>query len=275
MRRSGVSRWVWGSGARRALACSGAISAAGLADEGTAAADLFRYVDRDGVVHQFNTVSGPPAAPLAGSLPGADGEYPFATAVREAAGLYSLPVELLLAVITIESGFNPKAVSPRGAMGLMQVMPTTATEMRITDPFDPRDNILGGARYLRIVLNGAGGDVPIALGSYNAGAGASQRYGGVPPYRDTHEYVAGVVRFYRMYQTRGPGFAAAVAAAIRGRRSIPDQMPPAEGAPGSDAQRVASPNKAVITEDRAVVRPQPTKKPSRPRRPKGPRRGHG
>jgi soluble lytic murein transglycosylase len=292
---------VWGSGARRAIACGGAISAAGLADEGTAAADLFRYVDRDGIVHQFNAAGSPPAAPRPGSQPGTDGEYPFAAAVQEAAGLYSLPVELLLAVITIESGFEPKAVSPRGAMGLMQVMPVTAAEMRIADPFDPRDNILGGARYLRIVLNGAGGDVAIALGSYNAGAGASQRYGGVPPYRDTHEYIASVVRFYRMYQARGPGFAAAVAAAIRGRKGAlsalvtvapaPPETPkpvavapshPAmtespAGAPGTPvgAERVASPNKAVISDDRAGVRPVPSKKPSRPRRPKGPRRSHG
>ena len=304
-------RWMWGRDAGRAIACSGALSAGALAGEGTAAADQFHYVDRDGVAHQIDVAGGLPAASAsARTSPGAEGEFPFADAVQEAARLYSLPVELLLAVITIESGFEPKAVSPRGAMGLMQVMPGTAADMKIADAFDPRDNLLGGARYLRIVLNDAEGDVPIALGSYNAGAGASQRYGGVPPYRDTHEYVAGVVRFYRMYQTRGPSFAAAVAAAIRGnkgaaaapavamgdpQRSLSggtlsppgDPQTPGPGrrtrrrdrrAPGREARakrRVASPNKAVIHTEGARARSAPGEEQARPRRPKKRRRGDG
>jgi hypothetical protein len=290
---------MWGRGARRAIACCGAISAEALAGEGTATADVFRYVDRDGVAHQIDVAGGPQAVSVpAPAALGAE-EYPFADAVQEAARLYSLPVELLLAVITIESGFEPKAVSPRGAMGLMQVMPATAAEMKIADAFDPRENILGGARYLRIVLNNAAGNVTVALGSYNAGAGATQRYGGVPPFRDTHQYVASVIRFYRTYQARGPGFAAAVAAAIRGKRGAAYRLGYAsagaaasaqvaarpgalvgetDGAQGREARgerRVASPNKAVVHGEGARARSTLGEEQARPRRPTKRRRGDG
>jgi soluble lytic murein transglycosylase-like protein len=278
MASNGMVRLTWGRGARRAIAC-GAIAAAAIAREGTAAADVFRYVDRDGVAHRIDVAGAAPAVSAPSpSARTADGEYPFAGAVQEAARIYSLPVELLLAVMTIESGFDPKAVSPRGAMGLMQVMPATAADVQISDPFDPRENILGGARHLRILLNGAAGDVTLALGSYNAGAGASQRYGGVPPFRDTHRYVASVIRFYRMYQTRGTRFAAEVAAAIRGKRGA---VAPARIAPKPAAiveeQRVASPPKAVAHDNAKSAGPRtaPGLNQARPRRPKRPRRGDG
>lgn len=289
MARSGMVRRMWGRGARRAIACCGAISAAALTGEGTAAADGFRYVDRDGVAHKIDIAGRPPAAsaPARAAL-GAAGEYPFADAVQEAARLYSLPVELLLAVITIESGFEPKAVSPRGAMGLMQVMPPTAAEMKIADSFDPRENLLGGARYLRILLNGAEGNVTVALGAYNAGAGATQRYGGVPPFRDTHQYIASVIRFYRIYQERGPGFAAVVAASIRGKKgaAASAQVAPkpgvlvgkTDGSQGRGARgerRVASPNKAVVESEGARARSASGEEQARPRRPTRRRRGDG
>ncbi len=284
-----MARWLWGHGARRVLACCGPLSAAALAGEGTAAADVFRYVDRDGVAHPIDVAEGPPAAPTsARAALGAEGEYPFADAVQEAARLYSLPVELLLAVVTVESGFEPKTVSPRGAMGLMQVMPGTAADMKIADTFDPRENLLGGARYLRILLNDAAGDVIVALGSYNAGEGATQRYGGVPPFRDTHQYVVSVIRFYRMYQARGPGFAAVVAASIRGKKgtAAPAQAAPAQAAPvgethgaqGREARakrRVASPNEPVVHGGGASARSASGEEHARPRRPKRRRRGDG
>jgi hypothetical protein len=233
-------------GPGRAIAFSVVIAAAALAGEGTAAADMFRYVDRDGVVHQVEVAGGSPAASgPAGVEVGAGEEYPFAAAVQEAARLYSLPVELILAVMTVESAFDARAVSPRGAMGLMQLMPPTAADMKIDDAFDPRQNILGGARFLRILLNDSAGDVVVALGSYNAGSGATQRYGGVPPFRDTHQYVVSVVHFYRMYQARGPAFAAEVAASIRAGRKSAAYRPGSASAgvasrPGSASAGVAS-----------------------------------
>lgn len=203
---------------RRFLAGAGGFLGAAFALEGAACA-AFRYVDRDGNTHEIEVVTAPAAAPEPAAGQPSEASYPHADLVREAAKLYSLPVELILAVMTIESGFDPKAVSSRGAMGLMQLMPGTAADMRVASPFDPRENILGGARYLRILVNGFEGDVTLALGAYHAGAGATQRHGGVPPFPETYRYVASVLRFYRLYQERGPNFAAVVADAIR--RKVP------------------------------------------------------
>jgi hypothetical protein len=120
--------------------------------------------------------------------------------VVEAARLYQLPVAFLRAVIHIESDFDPNVVSVDGAMGLMQLMPMTAQKMGVENPFDPRQNILGGARFLRILANQWQGDLVLTVASYNAGAGAVERYGGVPPYAETRRYVNRVIRRYYEYR---------------------------------------------------------------------------
>lgn len=122
--------------------------------------------------------------------------------IREAAQLYQLPEALLRAVIKQESDFNPWSVSSSGALGLMQLLPSTAASMTVTDPFDPRQNVLGGARYLRVLANTFNGDLVLTVAAYNAGSGAVIRYGGVPPFDETQHYVRQVLRYYYEYRGR-------------------------------------------------------------------------
>lgn len=120
--------------------------------------------------------------------------------IREAAGLYQIPQELVRAVIRVESGFDPRAVSRTNARGLMQLMPGTAARMLVSDVFDPRQNILGGVRYLRVLANLFNGDIELTLAGYNAGENAVIQHGGIPPYEETREYVVKVLQYYRYYR---------------------------------------------------------------------------
>jgi len=114
--------------------------------------------------------------------------------VNTASGRYHLDPDLVNSVIHAESGFNPRAVSPKGAQGLMQLMPPTASRLGVADAFDPAGNVDGGTRYLRELLEKYNFDMVKALAAYNAGPGRVEQYHGVPPYRETQAYVAKVVR---------------------------------------------------------------------------------
>ena len=119
--------------------------------------------------------------------------------IHAAARKYDLSPELLRGVIRAESNFEVRAVSHAGAQGLMQLMPDTARELGVDDPFDIDQNIDGGARYLRKMLDKFGGDIKLALAAYNAGPGAVEKYGGqIPPYRETEQYVNRVLRFSKL-----------------------------------------------------------------------------
>jgi hypothetical protein len=113
----------------------------------------------------------------------------FDAHVNEAAALHQVSPDLVKAVITVESEFDQWAVSSKGARGLMQLMPDTARRLGVADSFDARQNIFAGTQYLRMMLDLFAGDVELALAAYNAGPGAVQRYGGVPPYKETRGYV--------------------------------------------------------------------------------------
>ena len=114
----------------------------------------------------------------------------YQSLIEEHAGLNLVSPDLVRALIQAESAFNPRAVSPKGAMGLMQLMPQTAAEHGVVDPFNPAENIRAGVKYLKQLLDSYEGRVELALAAYNAGPGAVKKYGGkVPPYRETRNYV--------------------------------------------------------------------------------------
>ncbi|MGM0555018.1 MAG: lytic transglycosylase domain-containing protein [Myxococcota bacterium] len=125
-------------------------------------------------------------------------EDDFDDIIREASEAYDVPFAFIKAVIRIESHFQPAAVSHAGAMGLMQLMPRTAESLNVTDAFDPRQNIFGGAKFLRILIDRYDGDINLILAAYNAGDAAVARYDGIP-YAKTRDYVASVYFWYKEY----------------------------------------------------------------------------
>jgi soluble lytic murein transglycosylase-like protein len=124
--------------------------------------------------------------------------------VRANARATGVDPELIEAIIANESGFDPRATSRTGARGLMQLMPETAASLGVVDPYDPAQNVRGGTRYLRTLLDRFG-DVELAVAAYNAGAGAVERYGGVPPYAETQNYVRNVLSRYHELRSKESG----------------------------------------------------------------------
>jgi len=126
--------------------------------------------------------------------------------IDRAAAAAALEPALLRAVIVVESGFNARAVSKKGAIGLMQLMPATALRYGVRDPFDPGQNVHAGAHYLKYLIDRFGHNIRLALAAYNAGEDAVTRNGGIPPYSETQAYVPKVLKIYRLLQQRGrPG----------------------------------------------------------------------
>lgn len=200
--------------ASRALASFFAVASISLF-AGQALADIYQWTDKDGVVHFSNRPDsrGKLYIKKNGDVPSARGAAVppqerdparfnrYDEWIRQAAALYQIPVELVRAVIKCESDYDPRAVSVSGARGLMQLMPPTAERLQVRDIDDPRENIFGGVRYLRILANMFNGDLELTVAAYNAGEEAVMRYGGIPPYQQTRDYVVKVVAFYRRYRT--------------------------------------------------------------------------
>jgi soluble lytic murein transglycosylase-like protein len=175
-------------------------------------ADIYRYEDDEGIVHftdaptdrrfkvfmrdlkkdkQLRT-----KMQLASSVNPAEYEHIISTCATK----YGVNPCLIKAVIHAESGYNPNAVSRKGASGLMQLMPGTARSLKVSNSFDPQDNVEGGVKYLRFLLDTFRGDVSLAVAAYNAGLSKVAKYGGIPPYNETRTYVNRVLSYMQSYQ---------------------------------------------------------------------------
>ncbi len=168
--------------------------------------DIYRYVDKNGVLH-FTNVPSTPGYTL--HRPGLGGGYEIKYSsynsdqydhlISEASKRYGVSFPIVKAIIKAESSFNPRAVSKKGAVGLMQIMPQNFKPLNIRNPYDPKDNILGGTRYFRHLLDFFGGKLTHAVAGYNAGPNSVVKYNGIPPYKETKTYVKKVIRYYRDY----------------------------------------------------------------------------
>ncbi len=178
-----------------------------------AGADIYKFVDEDGVTHFTDAptdrrfkifmrdIKKDKKLRTTFKLSGC-GRNPeeFEPIINSLAAEYGVDKSLVKAVIHAESGYNPNAISPKGASGLMQLMPKTARDLKVCNTFDPQDNIRGGVRYLRFLLDTFKGDIPLALAAYNAGLSKVSKYGGIPPYEETRNYVARVLSYQKSYQ---------------------------------------------------------------------------
>ncbi len=171
---------------------------------GNSLADIYTYIDENGVVNFSNV-------PTSSGYKLYIKEYPkkkssrfdtqkYDTIIQKAHKRYGVEFSLIKAVIKVESSFNPKAVSKKGAKGLMQIMPDNFKSLSIQDPFNPQQNIMGGTNYLRLLLQRYEYKLPLALAAYNAGPDAVDRYKQIPPFKETKNYVNKVMEAYSRYK---------------------------------------------------------------------------
>lgn len=179
----------------------------------TADAGIYVYQDENGVLHFTNTPTSSKYIPYRQSravaavkrTPTSVAHRGYHRHIVEAANDHGVPYALVKSIIKVESDFDPDAVSQKGAKGLMQIMPLNFKRLQITDPFDPRQNIQGGTRYLKYLLQRYHGDLELALAAYNAGPLAVDRYRKIPPFPETENYVYKVMRHYRIYNDTPDG----------------------------------------------------------------------
>lgn len=143
--------------------------------------------------------------PVQGTNLSSGSESQYEALFEEAGQRYNVSPALLAAVAKHESGFDANAVSPAGAQGLMQLMPATAQGLGVTDPYDPRQSVFAAAKDLGGLISSYNGDISLALAAYNAGSGAVARYGGIPPYPETQNYVSAVLSTYQEYSSQASG----------------------------------------------------------------------
>ncbi len=199
---------------KRSRTCIATVLAFFLMSPGEARADIYTYTDENGVIHftnikptsskKFKVYLETPDSrkpdknviPVPADDKSPDRYHRYDSYIAEASALYKIPDALIRAVIKVESDYDPDVVSVCGAMGLMQLMPGTAERMGVKKPFDPRENILGGTRYLRVLANMFEGDIILTIAGYHAGEGNVIKHGGVPPFKTTVKYVKRVLKWY-------------------------------------------------------------------------------
>jgi hypothetical protein len=175
-------------------------------------ADIYRYEDEEGIVHFTDAPTDRRFKIFMRDLkkdkqlrtklqfPSNINPAEYEQIIKNCADKYGVNSCLIKAVIHAESGYNPNAVSRKGATGLMQLMPGTARTLKVSNSFDPKDNVEGGVKYLRFLLDTFRGDVSLALAAYNAGMNKVAKFGGIPPYAETRNYVNRVLSYMQSYQ---------------------------------------------------------------------------
>jgi len=189
---------------------------AGLFGMQSVSADMYKFTDKEGIVHYTNIrPSGQKnvttfSFPCYASDPKCNqmdweriplNRQAYRDEIQAVAGVFAVDDSLIRAIIHAESAYHPDALSPRGAQGLMQLMPATQKELEVVDVFDPLSNIEGGTLYLSRLLNQFDQSVELAAAAYNAGPGAVRKHGGIPPYKETRNYVRRVKILYRRYRS--------------------------------------------------------------------------
>jgi soluble lytic murein transglycosylase-like protein len=168
-------------------------------------ADIYRFKDSNGVWH-FSDTRSDLRYHLYIKTKGLSGKQylkKYDGIIQKAAKQFGVEVTLIKAIIKAESSFDPNAVSKSGAQGLMQLMPDTADDMEVGDPFDPEENILGGTRYLSLLLKRFNQDKRLAVAAYNVGPTTVENHDAVPPIPQTRQFVDRVMRFYREFEEKG------------------------------------------------------------------------
>lgn len=168
-------------------------------------ADIYMYIDEDGVHHFTDTPASSEYKLFIKERTPEENRMPadaYDTYVREASNIYGISIPLLKAVMKVESDFNPNAVSKMGAKGLMQIMPQNYEPLQIKDPFNPRESIMGGARYLSQLLDRFDGNVKLALAAYNAGPNAVEQSRDIPPIKETIDYVKKIMEYYVLFNEK-------------------------------------------------------------------------
>lgn len=167
-------------------------------------ADIYRYVDADGRVHFTDTPThGQWNMYLKEVAPEGSVNRSYLDIIKQHADSYQLEEALVKAVIKVESDYQPRTVSKKGAQGLMQLIPSTAKSLKVNNPFDPYENIRGGSEYLRRMLDLFNNNLELALAAYNSGPTTVKRFGGIPPYNETQNYVKKVKRYLDHYRQAG------------------------------------------------------------------------